>query len=106
MAEQGKERLVDFLDERAFTPVIRADPGDFPEGKRDRLRDVQRATEQERERYRGYDSAEQVYEMYRDDLNSDAAREVNRKLDELGLPTLGQVQDEFERLAEQVGAKH
>lgn len=52
------------------------------------LRDVQRATEQERERYRGHDSVQKVYEMYQDDLNSDEAHEVHRKLDKLGLPTV------------------
>ena len=77
MAQNAKRKLVDFLDERAFRPVIRAKPEDYPEGKRDKLRDVQRATESERERFRNYESAEKVYQMYRDDLTSDEAKEVD-----------------------------
>ena len=100
----AKDTLVEFLDRRAFRPVLQADPANYPESKRERVRHVQRATEDERERYHHYDSARKVYEMYRDDLTSDAAKEVHRELQTLGLPTLDDVRDEFERLATQVGA--
>lgn len=106
MAQDAREKLISFLDRRAFRPVVQAKPEDFPESKRNELRHVQRATEDARERYRGYGSARKVYEMYRDDLSSEAARKVNRELDDLGLPTLPQFEDEFEQLAEEVGAKH
>jgi ribosomal 50S subunit-associated protein YjgA (DUF615 family) len=71
--KNAEEKLVEFLDKRAFQPVMRVDPDDFPEGKRDKLRHVQRATEDERNRYHQYVSAEKVYQMYRDDLSSDPA---------------------------------
>ena len=38
-------------------------------------------------------------------LTSDEAKEVHRELKDLGLPTLDQVRDDFEQLAEDVGAK-
>lgn len=104
MAGSAKEKLVDFLEEKAFRPILNADPEDFPESKRDKLKDVQRATESERDRFRGYDSAEEVYEMFRDDLTSDEADEVNRELRDLGLLTLHDVRGDFERLADEVGA--
>lgn len=58
------------------------------------MRDVQRATESERERFRRYDSAEKMVQMYRDDRSSDAAQKVHRRLRDLGLPTLPDVRGE------------
>lgn len=104
-SQNSKDKLVNFLDRHAFRPVLDAAPGDYPESKRDKLAHVQRATEDERERYRQYESAEKVYQMYRDDLSSEAAKEVHRELRQLSLPTLHDVRDEFERLAEEVGVK-
>ena len=43
--------------------------------------------------------------MYRDDLTSGPAESVSRDLRALGLPTLADARDEFERLADEVGAK-
>ena len=100
----AKDKLVEFLDRRAFRPVLQADPADYAEAKRDKLLHAQGATEAERERYRHYGSARQVYQMFREDLTSDAAKKVHRELHDLGLPTLPEVRDEFERLAEEVGA--
>lgn len=105
MAQSAKDKLVDFLDKHAFRPVIEAKPERYPEGDRDRLRHVQRATQDEMDRYRHYESAEKVYRMYRDDLSSGAAKRVHDELRHLGLPTLDEVRDGFERLAEEVGAK-
>lgn len=106
MASQAdKDRLVDFLEKKAFRPVLNAKPDEYPENKRDKLRDVQRATESELERYRNYGSAEEVYRMYRNDLTSDAAERVHRELRNLDLPTLHDVREQFEQLAEDAGAR-
>lgn len=101
----AKEKLVDFPDGRAIQPVLKADPDEFPEGKRNKLCHVQRATEDERNRYRHYESAQKFYQMYRDDLNSEAAEKVHRELRDLDLPTLHDIRDEFERLADEVGVR-
>lgn len=105
MADSAKERLVDFLDRRAFTPVLQANPDSYPEDKRDELRDVQDATRAERERFHNYGSAREVYEMYKDDLSSEPAQKVHRQLHELELPTLGDFKAEFERLAQDAGVQ-
>jgi hypothetical protein len=103
--KSAKEKLVDFLDKRAFDPVLRADAQDYPESKRDKLQHAQRATEDEKDRYHHYESAEKVYQMYRDDLSSEAAEKVHRELRDLDLPTLNDVRDDFERLADEVGVR-
>jgi len=106
MAGDAKEKLVDFLERKAFRPVLNADPGSYPESKRHKLKDVQEATRAELERFHHYGSAEEVYRMFEDDLSSKPAQRVHRELRDLDLPTLNDCREEFERLAEQVGVRH
>lgn len=101
--DDAKRKLVDYLDEKAFQPVLRAKPDDYPEGNRAKLADVQRATQSEAKRFQEYDSAEKVVDMYRDDLSSSRAKEIHRELRDLGLPTIEQVRDGFEKLAQELG---
>lgn len=105
MADGAKERLVNFLDEKAFQPVLGANPESYPEDKRNVLKDVQDATRAERDRFHDYGSAEEVYQMYKDDLNSEPAQDVHGKLRDLDLPTLNDVRSEFENLAQEVGVR-
>ncbi|WEX09585.1 hypothetical protein [Chelativorans sp. AA-79] len=106
MAENAKERLVGFLERKAFRPVLGADPDSFPQDKRNKLRDVQEATRAERERFHNYGSAKEVYEMFEDDLNSEPAQKIHRELRDLDLPTLNDCREDFEKLAEEVGVRH
>lgn len=99
-----KEKLVDFLDKKAFDPVLSADPEDYSEDERKRLKEVQQKTEREKKRYHDeYDSAEDVRNQFRSDVHSDEAKEVNRKLSSLDLPTLPDIEDEFEKLCSKLG---
>jgi hypothetical protein len=105
MAAHAKEELLQLLDRKAFDPVLRAKPADFPQSKRDRLADVQERTRREQDRYHHYGSAGEIVRMFHDDLDSEPAKKVHRSLDELGLPTLNDLQDEFDRLADKLGAR-
>ncbi len=107
MADQNaKERLYKLLDERAFKPVLDAKPDDYPESIRNRLARLKRATQRERERYRGYDSPQGVVTNFERDLHSDAAEKIHRELRDLSLPTINDVRDEFEALARDLGVTH
>jgi hypothetical protein len=97
MSSDPKRQLVDFLMERAFDPVMRAKPDGRSEAERGKLEHVQKATRSEIERYRGYDSAKEVVINFRRDLNSRAARKIHAELDDLNLPTINDIRDEFER---------
>ena len=99
----ARQQLLDFLEKRAFQPVMRADTRKYPENKRDKLQDVQRATQKEIERFRGYPSADDLITNFRRDLKFGAGKEVHRTLHELGLPTLPELRDDFEALAEKLG---
>lgn len=61
------------------------------------VKHVKRATESERERFK--------YQMYRDDLSSGAAESVNRDLEDLNLPKLGDCKQQFESTARELGIR-
>jgi len=102
-AQETKRRLIEFLDRKAFDPILKARPDDYPEGKRAELKHVQDATCSERERFHSYETAEKVVQMFHDDLSSSAAEKVHRQLRDLGLPTISEVRNEFDRLAGELG---
>ena len=107
MADQSaKEGLIRFLDEKAFLPVLDAKLEDYPESKRHKLKHVKRATQNERQRFRSYDSAQDVVTNFKRDLHSGAAAEVHRELRDLNLPTINDVRGEFEKLAGALGVEH
>ncbi|HYZ22317.1 MAG TPA: hypothetical protein VE690_09185 [Rhodopila sp.] len=99
----AKQKLLAFLEEKAFQPVMRADPARYPENKRDMLKDVQRRTETEIKRFHGYRSADDVVTNFRRDLDSAPAKKVHRELKDLGLPTINDIREEFEKLAQELG---
>jgi hypothetical protein len=101
----AREKLVAFLESKAFHPVVAADAVHYPADKRDDLLDVQEATLKEMDRFRGYGSAEEVVVNFRRDLNSEPARKVHRTLKSLGLPTVNDVREEFEKLAADLDVK-
>jgi hypothetical protein len=95
----SKDELVDFLDERVFDPILNASPNKYSDQQQEDLHYVQEKTQTEKERYHHYGSAEEIVQMYRSDLTSDNAKPVNRKLQQLGLPRLVDVKEEFEKKA-------
>ncbi|MBW7957928.1 MAG: hypothetical protein H3C68_08565 [Deltaproteobacteria bacterium] len=103
MAKDKKKELLNFLDRRAFDPILRARESDFPDSKKMALKDVQNATRKEKERFHKYGSAEEVVVNFKRDLHSGAARKVNSELETLGLPRLADVKDEFEDLGRKLG---
>ncbi len=98
MASDKKAELLEFLERRAFNPVLHAKSGD-----KDTLEHVQRATRDEIERYRNYGSAEEVVINFKRDLHSSAAKKVHAELRRLHLPTIEDVRDEFEAKARELG---
>jgi hypothetical protein len=99
----ARSELITFLDHNAFDPVLRVRPDNAPQGKQDVLRHVQDATRSEKERFHHYGSAGEVVRMFKDDLRSAPAKKVHRQLRDLGLPTLDDVREEFEQLADRLG---
>lgn len=99
----ARQQLVDFLEQKAFRPVLQADASKFPENKRNALKDMQSRTTKEVQRFHNYGSADDVVVNFKRDLDSHAAKKVHRTLKELGLPTLPDVREDFEKLAQDLG---
>lgn len=96
-------RLIDFLDEHAFGPVLAASPERFPQEKRVALRAAQVETRRERERFGRGASPEEIYRTYHEELAAPAAADLHRRLRELDLPTLEDVRIDFEQMAGDLG---
>jgi hypothetical protein len=102
--QNAREKLIQFLDERAFDPILRARPDRYSGSDRDMLTHVKGATERTKQRYHhDYTDAEEVRDRFRDDLSSSAAQRVQRELERLGLPTLHEIEGDFEDLCRDLG---
>ncbi len=95
----SKAELLDFLDKHIFHRILNASEHDLGTKQREELQDIKKRTEAEKARFHGYDSADRVVAMYKDDLHSEKAKPVNARLQDLGLPRLVDVKDDFLKLA-------
>jgi hypothetical protein len=100
MMRDAKNELVDFLVRRAFYPVLMA-PRNGPD--KSKIDHVQNATRAEIDRFRSYESAEEVVLNFKRDLYSKPAKKINAELRALNLPVINDLQDEFERKALELG---
>jgi myo-inositol-1-phosphate synthase len=99
-----KDQLVRFLEERAFKPVLNAKPKGRSEAEQKKLEHVQKATRAEIERFHNYGSAQEVVTNFKRDLDSEPAKRIHAELRSLGLPTINEIREEFERRAKELGA--
>lgn len=95
----SKAELLDFLDKHVFFRILHASERDLGTKQREDLEDLKKRTQAEMGRFHGYDSAEKIVEMYKDDLHSEKAKPINARLQDQGLPRLVDVKDEFLKLA-------
>lgn len=95
----SKQELLDFLDKHVFLRILHASERDLGTKQREDLEDLKKRTQDEMGRFHGYDSAAKVIDMYKADLHAEAAKPVNARLQDLGLPRLVDVRDEFLKLA-------
>lgn len=100
----ARDRLLDFLERRAFKPILSKSPRDYPSpAERRKLEEVQDATRRDVKRFKSCRSAEGIIDEYRGELSSDAAERVRRELHTLGLPALQDLRDEFRSHARELG---
>jgi hypothetical protein len=105
MADSKKDELVRFLDERAFKPVLNAKPKGRSEAEQKKLEHVQKATRAEIDPFYNYGSAQEVVTNFKRDLDSEPAKRVHAELRSLGLPTINDTREDFEKRAEQLGVR-
>lgn len=99
----ARRRLLDFINKKAFDPILNASAGSYQGKDREQLQDVQRKTKNEKEQFeKDYTSAEKVKKGFLSDVRSEAAKRVNSELEHLGLPTLPSLKDEFMQLCDKL----
>ncbi len=105
MAQTPRDTLLDWLERRAFRPVLRADPQAYPRQKRSKLKGVQDRARTELERFHSCRSATEIVWRFKHDLRSPLVRELRRDLDDLGLPTPRRLQHQFEDVVYQFASR-
>ena len=103
MADHKKDELVRFLEERAFKPVLNAKQKGRSAAEQKKLEHVQKATRAEIERFHKYRSAQEVVTNFKRDLDSEPAKRIHAELRSIGLPTINDIREEFEKRAEKLG---
>lgn len=95
--KEKREKLLNFLDEKAFDPIVKISPDDYKDGeKRKKAETVKEKTISTQRRYHeNYKSAKDVKDNFEADLSSGAANKVHKDLKELGLPILNDFKDDF-----------
>ena len=102
--KDNRKQLLDFINKKAFDPILKAKPNKFKEEEREVLEDLQRKTENEKKQFEEeYTTAEEIKKNYLSNVHSKAAAKVNDQLQKLGLPTLPEHKDEFMELCEKLG---
>ncbi len=100
VAKDATSELVTFLVHRAFYPVLMAERTGPNKAM---IEHVQNATHKEIERFRSYGSAAELIANFERDLRSGSATSLYSDLKRLNLPVIGDVREEFERKARELG---
>ena len=95
----SKTERLDFLDKHIFHRILNASERDLGTRQREDLEDLKKRTEVEKARFHGYDTVDRIVAMYKDDLHWESANPLNARLQDLGLPRMVDVRDEFLKLA-------
>ena len=96
-------RLLAYLDEHAFKPVLQADAEHYPPERRAPLERAQAEVRLERERMRRAGTPVRIYLAYHEELATPQAPARHRRLRELDLPTLEDLRVDFEQMANDLG---
>jgi hypothetical protein len=101
--DKKREELLKFLDQKVFDPILQALPEDYKsEDLIRKLHNIKGRTESEKRQYHQFQTAEEVKRTYLSDLEFRKARKIDYELDELKLPSLSDVKDEFLGLCEKL----
>ena len=101
--DRKREELLKFLNQKVFDPILRALPEDYEsEDLKRKLQNVKRRTKSEKHLFHELQAAEEVKKNYLSDLDFRTDRKTDHELDELKLPSLPRVKDEFLRLCEEL----
>jgi len=96
-----RQRLLQFLDEHVFDPVLRTSPDRVD--RREAFEDAQARTERIKARCHACPSADELRRLCVELTASADGSRAERELDRLGLPTFSRLAKPFFTLCEQLG---
>ncbi len=97
-----KEELVRFIDKKAFDVIIETPSDKFKGDDREKFEDIKRKTQNEKEKFHHYKSADEVKKNFLQNVRSEPAHKLDKELKKLGLPTLPELKGEFEQLCDKL----
>lgn len=101
--ENAREFLLNYLDHKAFSPVINTFHDNYPARYWNKVHHLQNEVKGIRKGfYRETATAQDVIGRFYQDLDSDAYRQVSSELKSLNLTTFEDVKPGFEELANQL----
>lgn len=104
MPEDGaRQRLLQFLDEHIFDPVLRVSPDRVD--RREAFEDAQTRTERLKRRCHACRDVEELSRLCLELMRSPDGRNADRELDRLGLPTLTRLSARFGAICEQLAGR-
>ena len=99
MSDAKRKALIEFLDEKVFSPVLNTDISKWPVDNQLSYKDISWRVRNTQNRYRyEYPDAQSVVNNFRLDLHSSAGKDLAEKMKYLGLPTFEDVADKFHAL--------
>lgn len=102
--KDARKQLIDFINKKAFNPILKADLSDYKGEEKEKLKHVQQKTKNEQHQFEHeFTSAEKVKKEFLSDVRSKAAKNLNKDLEDLHLPTLPSLKDDFSKLCEELG---
>lgn len=84
-ANDVKQQLLDFINKKAFDPILKTKPDKFKGKDREDFEDVRRKTESEKKNFEDYGSADEIKKNYLSNVHSKAPAKVNDQLEKPGL---------------------
>lgn len=103
MVSTARERLLEFLEQQLFRPVLGTDPDGFPDFRRAEVEDVRREVAGEHEAIRSAESERALLDRMREAAARSAETGLEQRLHALGMPTFAGQMNELEKLSEELG---
>ena len=100
--KDARKELINFIDKKAFNVIVKTSPDNYKGKDREAVEEVIKKTKEEQKKFHGYKSAEEVKKNFLANVRSKPAQKLDKEIEHLGLPTLPQLKDEFEKLAEKL----
>ncbi|MDG5814631.1 hypothetical protein QA601_06060 [Chitinispirillales bacterium ANBcel5] len=102
--KEKRQQLLNFLDNRAFDPILEAIPEHYSSDKdRKMLEDVQEITRYEKDMFHfQLTTAQQIKDQFIREMTRDNSGRISRELEDLELPRFQEIKSQFLNLCNEL----